>query len=347
MMKLNGLQMKIYYFVHFLHFMFLYLITATIFVASGLVFKLDFFTEASPGIYVILLVLWGFAMTALSLLFSVFFSKTRNALVFTFMIVLCGVIINLAATIIFDKTPILYLTWPPFAFYRALNLINIASTDIDIPNYSFSSLTIDNDISIIMITLAIEFICLILLFSYFVQVWPSSYGVGKPWYFPFSSLFHSDSSNREQNRSASEIPMVNMRPVSDSFANEDMYVRQERDRINAKKYPRNCPIVIDNVEKVYPDGKRAIRNISLAIEKGSVFGLLGSNGAGKTTLVSVLTGVYPMSAGSAAIAGFNVKTETDSIFNVIGVCPQYDILWDSLTVFVSNMKALTPDSTYI
>jgi len=78
-----------------------------------------------------------------------------------------------------------------------------------------------------------------------------------------------------------------------------------------------------------------------------VFGLLGPNGAGKTTLISILTGLYPPSAGEAYLAGFNVNTEMKDIYLNIGVCPQHDILWDDLTVeehllFYARIKGVSP-----
>ena len=48
-------------------------------------------------------------------------------------------------------------------------------------------------------------------------------------------------------------------------------------------------IEIENVSKRY-GSVRALRDVSLRVEKGSVLGLLGQNGAGKTTLINILTG---------------------------------------------------------
>ena len=58
----------------------------------------------------------------------------------------------------------------------------------------------------------------------------------------------------------------------------------------------------------------------------------GHNGAGKTTAISVLTGMIPASGGSAYVGSHNIASEMAQIRKSLGVCPQFDILWPSITV---------------
>jgi ABC-2 type transport system ATP-binding protein len=53
-------------------------------------------------------------------------------------------------------------------------------------------------------------------------------------------------------------------------------------------------------------GRPACRDVTLAVEKGEVFGLLGPNGAGKTTTLRMLAGLYAPDSGSAVVAGIRV-----------------------------------------
>ena len=71
----------------------------------------------------------------------------------------------------------------------------------------------------------------------------------------------------------------------------------------------------------------------LGIQKNSLFALLGPNGAGKTTLINMLTGVLPVTAGEALIMNQTVAHPGGmaNIQPLLGVCPQFDILWGSLT----------------
>ena len=68
-------------------------------------------------------------------------------------------------------------------------------------------------------------------------------------------------------------------------------------------------IQVESLEKTFKDGWfgrrpiRALRKISFAVERGSIFGLLGPNGAGKTTLIKILLGLVYKSGGRATLLG--------------------------------------------
>ena len=78
--------------------------------------------------------------------------------------------------------------------------------------------------------------------------------------------------------------------------------------------------------------KVAVDELSLNIFKGQITALLGHNGAGKTTTISMLTGLYPPSSGSAHINGNSIITDMDAIRESLGLCPQHNVLFDRLTV---------------
>jgi ABC-type multidrug transport system ATPase subunit len=75
----------------------------------------------------------------------------------------------------------------------------------------------------------------------------------------------------------------------------------------------------------------ALDGISLDVYEGECLALLGHNGAGKTTLISLLTGLYAATSGAASIYGIPLSS-MDRIRTLLGVCPQHDILFDTLTV---------------
>jgi len=75
----------------------------------------------------------------------------------------------------------------------------------------------------------------------------------------------------------------------------------------------------------------AVREISFDIAQGEVFGLLGPNGAGKSTTISMLTGLYPPTAGSIRIAGLDVVGDAQQVKRIIGVVPQDIALYPALS----------------
>jgi ABC-2 type transport system ATP-binding protein len=66
----------------------------------------------------------------------------------------------------------------------------------------------------------------------------------------------------------------------------------------------------------------AVNEISIAVERGEIFGLLGPNGAGKSTLIRMLTTLIPPTSGSATVGGFDIVRQADSVRRAIGVIPQ-------------------------
>ena len=63
---------------------------------------------------------------------------------------------------------------------------------------------------------------------------------------------------------------------------------------------------IEDLEKVYPTGTKALQRVSLEIPRGDFFGLLGPNGAGKSTLIHCTTGLAMPTGGSIRVVGMHL-----------------------------------------
>ncbi len=79
---------------------------------------------------------------------------------------------------------------------------------------------------------------------------------------------------------------------------------------------------------------RANRDVSLAIAKGEIHGIVGENGAGKSTLMSILYGFYEADSGDIAINGrpVRIRSSRDAIDNGVGMVHQHFMLIDTFTV---------------
>ena len=93
----------------------------------------------------------------------------------------------------------------------------------------------------------------------------------------------------------------------------------------------------------------AVKEVSLKVPQGMVFGLLGPNGAGKTTLVSILTTLLKPTTGSASVGGYDVVREGMKVRNLIGVVPQENNLDRYLTarenlVLHARMHGMSPSA---
>ena len=94
-------------------------------------------------------------------------------------------------------------------------------------------------------------------------------------------------------------------------------------------------IKVENVCKNYKDIK-ALKNVSLSINEGELYGLLGVNGAGKTTLLKILSGLTDMTSGEFVVSNYTNK-EMDEIKKIIDISPQESAVAMNLTV-LENLK---------
>ena len=95
----------------------------------------------------------------------------------------------------------------------------------------------------------------------------------------------------------------------------------------------NTIVVLVPQPRLYSRQAIEVVNIQkLKIYKGQITALLGHNGAGKTTTMSILTGLFPPTSGSAHIDGLSVVEDISLIRRSLGICPQHNVLFDRLTV---------------
>lgn len=369
MMRMNGMKSITYYLTLYIHFLILGIISSLIFLVSGFAFGMELFRRTSWGVLILVFFLWANVQVALAFFFSAFFSKSRTALVITFLVVLASVVVSIAFDQLFsgDISPALFI-WPPFAFYRCLSQMNANSYIRSRRPYTVQMLKPPDQVGLAMIFMALEIPILLLISAYLNAVIPSEYGVPRPWHFPITDPIirfctdskDSGSASAQENGTAGiaaessdhSHPIdvdANGNPIlrhklteaeleTPGMPEEDEDVKAERKRVLLNRFDASrTPLAMVGMRKMYGSRagkgpKVAVKDVTFAVEEGLIFGLLGPNGAGKSTLISILTGLYPPTEGIARIAGYEIGSDMASVYRNIGICPQHDILWDDLTV---------------
>uniref|UniRef100_A0A8C8MK64 P-type phospholipid transporter n=1 Tax=Oncorhynchus tshawytscha TaxID=74940 RepID=A0A8C8MK64_ONCTS len=175
-------------------------------------------------------------------------------------------------------------------------------------------------------------ICLMLFdsFLYGVMTWyieavfPGQYGIPRPWYFPFTKSYWKETQKVDLKKKIS------------------VCIEEEPSHIEPGVY-------IKNLVKVYSHGnKLAVDGLTLGFYEGQITSFLGHNGAGKTTTMSILTGLFPPTSGTAYILGKDIRSELSAIRQNLGVCPQHNVLFSMLTVeehiwFYARLKGLSEE----
>ncbi|XP_068444522.1 phospholipid-transporting ATPase ABCA1-like [Clinocottus analis] len=171
---------------------------------------------------------------------------------------------------------------------------------------------------------------------YIENVFPGQYGIPKPWYFPFTAAYWCEKASAVDND-------------PDVLKNSTEY----NDYLEKPSPDMKAGVSVRNLVKIYKTGKKlAVDRLSMDFYENQITSFLGHNGAGKTTTMSILTGLFPPTSGTAFINGYDILTDMDSIRKYLGMCPQHNVLFNELTVeehiyFYARLKGLSRDEVKI
>jgi len=93
------------------------------------------------------------------------------------------------------------------------------------------------------------------------------------------------------------------------------------------------------------DGRPVVRDLSMQVRRGTIYGFLGPNGSGKTTTIRMLCGLLTPDDGQGTCLGFDLRTETEEIKRRVGYMTQRFSLYEDLSVrenleFVARLYGL-------
>ncbi|KAK3933416.1 Phospholipid-transporting ATPase ABCA1 [Frankliniella fusca] len=164
---------------------------------------------------------------------------------------------------------------------------------------------------------------------YIENVFPGQYGVPKPFYFFLNKSYWLGTPNSKE---------------AMTLGAEHVHL-DNADLLEPEPQNATVGVTINKLGKVFGK-KAAVNDLSLNFYEDQINCFLGHNGAGKTTTISMLTGMYPPSSGTARLYGLDIRKDMDAIRANMGVCPQHNVLFSSLTVeehllFFGRIKGLT------
>ncbi|KAG8379147.1 hypothetical protein BUALT_Bualt07G0057900 [Buddleja alternifolia] len=352
MMKMHGLGDGPYWMISYAYFLAISSTYMLCFVIFGSVIGLKFFTLNDYTIQFVFYFIYINLQISLAFLVADLFSNVKTATVVGYLMVfgtglLGGFLFQFfLQDASFPKAGLIAMElFPGFSLYRGL---------FEFSQYAFNGAYMgtngmewkdlndsNNGMKEVLIIISVEWL-VVLCFAYYADQVVSS---GKsPLFFlrrhqkKLSSSFRKPSLRRQGSKVFVEM--------------EKADVVQEREKVEQLLLESSTShsIICDNLKKIYPgkDGnpeKFAVRELSLALPSGECFGMLGPNGAGKTSFINMMIGLIKPSFGTAYVEGLDIRTDMDRIYTSMGVCPQHDLLWETLTgrehlLFYGRLKNL-------
>jgi ABC-2 type transport system ATP-binding protein len=109
---------------------------------------------------------------------------------------------------------------------------------------------------------------------------------------------------------------------------------------------------VRNLNKTYAAGFEALKDVSLEIRRGEIFGLLGPNGAGKTTLINIVCGIVNPTSGTVLVDGNDIVADFRATRAMIGLVPQelpvetFESVWNTVS-FSRGLFGKPPNPAHI
>jgi len=292
--------------------------------------------------------LYSLACISYGLLLSTFFQKAKQAavlgsLIFYFSSMLHQYVSQSPSTFSMSIPSVLAsmaCLFPPVPFVLGAKIFQLAEmqdsgigwSNID---YSFQIGVRAFSVGESCRYLAFDAVFLMLIFLYADQVVPRDIGVQRPWYFIFSWNFWKEVFGCDAGENPAMAKQMSRQTSQRTQSGADIDSASaliERDIGEAAAMMARTGQVVElrHLSKTYGE-VQAVQDLDLMMYGGEIFALLGHNGAGKTTTLAMLCGLVKPTSGSCNIFGYDLVQDRDQAQRLLGVCPQHDVLWESLT----------------
>ncbi|KAL5544416.1 hypothetical protein UlMin_008200 [Ulmus minor] len=347
-------------------------------VLFGMIFQFDIFLNNSFAVVFLVFFLFQLSMLGVAFMLSTFISKSSSSTTVGFSVFIVGASTQLVGVFRFPYSKIYPKTYqnvwscfPPNLLAKALWLLaDATSTSQDVgiswigrakcaPNDEDCVITMNDIFEWFVVTFFLWFALAI----YFDNIIPNEYGVKKSAIYFLNSEYWTGRARKKVEASCrhSLPPEDHLPPDDEDVLGEENIIKQH---ISKGINDSNIVVQIRGLVKTYPGTTEtccfqckkyppyhALKGLWLNFSKDQLFCLLGTSGAGKTTLINCLTGMTPITGGDAFVYGHSIQSSAgiSNIRKLIGVCPQFDTLWDALSgdehlYLFASIKGLPPAS---
>lgn len=358
MMKMHGLGDAPYWMISYAYFLAISLIYMICFVLFGSAIGLKIFTLNDYSLQFVFYFIYMNLQISMAFLVSPIFSNVLPARAVGYLLTFgSGLLGGFLFRFFVQDTSfprgwiIMMELYPGFSLFRGLYELGqysflgdyMGSHGMTWSNLSDSM----NGMREVLIIMVLEWLMVLPVAFYIDQVASSGSAVKKNPLFFLRSL-----RKRKKSLSGSQQHGLQRQESKVFVEMEKADVAQERERVEQllSESSQSSSIICDNLQKIYPgrDGnppKLAVKGLSLAVPCGECFGMLGPNGAGKTSFISTMIGLTEPTSGTAFVKGLDIRSQMDEIYTSMGVCPQNDLLWETLTgrehlLFYGRLKNL-------
>ena len=347
-MKIMGLEEGQYFLSYFIQYSVINVFTSLI--NAGL---FTCFLDCIPYYYLfVTLLLWSLNVFALIYFFQSFIDKTKIALVLSLVIYFMMYCVSLAC--MFEggsmAWKIVLSIFPQVCLNNGILLFSKFQYHFrTFKDREFLDIYTTFSVGIMFLMFVVDFFLFLFLGFYLNNVLPHDFGIRKPFYFICTSDFWCSKRNKNDSKKIGEKLEEDLKEKNKDFVvygskddiiqedNDNLYGNSpnfESEEIYKNRTKKDDVLKIRNILKIFGDGKVAVDGVNLNFYKDEIFALLGHNGAGKTTLISMLTGLYEATQGTAMYENVNIldSMNMELFREKLGICPQHDILFQDLNI---------------
>ncbi|GHP03624.1 hypothetical protein PPROV_000237900 [Pycnococcus provasolii] len=372
-MRMHGLGDGAYWLINLGYWLVMHMLYSAMVLGFGHMVNISFFTMNDSGVMYMGFLMFSLVQMATAVFITSIFSNARSASTFCVVLLLAtGLLGEFLVSPYIEShekgnfpSAALWIVQliPSFGLYRMLwefaqySFLGVYTNEFGI---TWDIVSSDNSCHVapLLGLFALETAVIMLVSLYVDQTFATGGGVPKHWLFPLhmmgilkppsgGSLLADDmSSSIGPSGMDVEGKVLNRQKSADTDDVAEARLHAESQSLGSTE----CAIVMKQISMCYParggmPPKVACDSLSLAIERGECFGLLGPNGAGKSTVINMLTGLMSQTSGTAYVENMELGLQMTDIYKLMGVCPQHDLLWPTLTAaehlnFYGRLKKL-------